>query len=215
MPQSGGSARHAPGCRLTTRGGPVATAGITGLRIGADAGNALTEHPLQPPARRDRLARGHEARVSCGYLWSHWRSALAPSDNPRARHRRARECAAFFRSLAQICEDPERRDEAVSEVIRESAKRYAEWAEEYLTREEPDHPLMPIINTFKDTFFIGLNTADDIPLEFRKAGDNARLIAGVLEATVDEPAVFDSQHGGGGQPGEDRRTRTSAWIDRY
>jgi hypothetical protein len=215
---TGTSARSTYGCRLITRNETVETAGITGLRIVAEAGNALAERPLKPMAKRGRLAQSHKARVSCGYLRSHWRSTLAPSDNPTVRRRRARarECAAFFRSLAQICDDPERSDEAVSEEIRQTASGYAEWAEEYLTREEPNHPLMPVIRTFKDTFFIGLSTADDIPLKIRKARDHALLIAGVLEATVDEPAGFDGQRGGGGgQPGRERRTRASAWIDRY
>jgi hypothetical protein len=203
------------GCRLITRNEAVVITGITGLRIAVEADNALAEYPLKPMAKRDRLAQSHKARVSCGYLRFHWRSTLAPSDNPTVRRRRASECVAFFRGLVQICEDPERSDERISEELRQAARGFAEWAEEYIKREDPDHPLMPLIYPMKDTFFVGPDAAGDIPLTFKKARECSLLIANVLEAMVGGPAVFDSQHGGGGQPGEERRTRAWAWIDRY
>jgi hypothetical protein len=207
--------RHAYGYRRTTRDGAVVTAGIAGLRIGAEAGKGLVEHPPKWVAKRGRLAHGHKARVSCGYLPSHWRSTLAPSDNPAVRRRQAGECVAFFRGIVQICEDPERSDERVSEEIRQAARGFAEWAEEYITQENPNHPLMPLIYPMKDTFFVGPDSVGDIPLTFKKARECSLLIANVLETMIGGPAVFDSQHGGGGQPGEERRRRATAWIDRY
>jgi hypothetical protein len=212
---TGTSAGSTYGCRLITPNEAVTTAGITGLHIAAKVGNARVEHPVKPAAKRDRLARSRKAHVSCGYLRSHWRSTLAPSDDPTVRRRRASQCVAFFRGLVEICEDPERSDERVSEELRQAARGFAEWAEAYITREDPDHPLMPLIYPMKDTFFVGPGTAGDIPLTFKKARECSLLIANVLEAMAGGPAVFDGQRGGGGQPGEGRRTRAPAWIDRY
>lgn len=217
-PHAGAPVSRAHGCRLTTRDEAVATGGIARLRIAAEADNALIEHPLKPMAKRDRLAQGHKARVSCGYLRSHWRSTLEPGDDLAVRRGRARQCAAFFDALAKLCEDPERSDEEVSEEVRQSARRFAEWAEEFITSEDPGHPAMPLLHPLLDTFSLSESgDLGDIPLKFGKARECALLITSVLKEMVAGPSVFRGQRGGGGHPGEERerRTRSSAWIERY
>src|SRR5690348_10117965 len=99
MPRAGVPVHHTHGCRLPTRDEAMATE-IARLRAAAGGDSALIEHPLKPLAKQAPLAQGHEARISCGYLRSHWRSTLEPGDDLAVRRRRTRQCAAFFRRLA-------------------------------------------------------------------------------------------------------------------
>lgn len=215
MPHAGASVCHTHGCRLTTRDGAAAIAGIAKLRIAAEADDAMIEHPLKSMAKRDRLAQGRKARVSCGYLRSHWRSTLAPSDDLAVRRERARQCVAFFRTLAELCDDSENGAEELFEEVRLSARDYAEWVEEIITADDSDHPLDHLLRPLRETFLVESGTVSDIPLKLRKARWCALLIANVLEVMVEGPTVFGGHRGGGGHPGEGRRARASAWIDRY
>jgi hypothetical protein len=207
--------RYTHGCRLTTPDEAVATAGITRLRIAAGADNALIEHPLKSLAKRAPLAQGHKARISCGYLRSHWRSTLEPGDDLAVRRRRAGQCVAFFRTLAELCNDPEHSTEEISERVRLSARGFAEWAEEILRSESPDHPLDAVLSPLRDTFLVQSGTVGDIPLTLREARWCALLVANVLEEIAGGPAVFGGHSGGGDHSAGERRARAQTWIDSY
>jgi hypothetical protein len=215
VPRAGAPVRHPHGCRLTTRDEAVATAEITRLRIAAGADNALIERPLKLQAKRAPLAQGHKARISCGYLRSHWRSTLEPGDDLAVRRKRARQCAVFFRALAELCDDPKHSAEEVFEEVRLSAQGFAEWADEIIRSDDPHHPLDAVLSPLRDTFVVETDTADDIPLNLRKAKWCARLVADVLEEIAGGPAVFGGHRGGGGHPAEEGRGRAPARIDRY
>jgi hypothetical protein len=215
VPCAGAPVRHRRGCRLTAADEAVAAAGIAELRIAAGAHNARIERPLKPLAKRAPLAQGHKARISCGYLRSHWRSTLEPGDDLAVRRRRARECAVFFSTLAELCNDPEHSAEEVYEEVRLSARGFAEWAEKIIRSDDPDHPLDAVLSPLRDTFLVESGTVGDIPLKLRKARWCALLVANVLQEIAGGPTVFGGHSGRGGQSTEERRARAPAWIDRY